>query len=258
MSDEQLVLAETDGHVAVLTLNRPKALNALNPALIEELVAHLDRCEADDQIRVIVLTGGARAFAAGADIKAMVEASPSAMLLGRSIERWSRIAAVRKPMIAAVSGYAFGGGCEVALMCDMIVASETAQFGLPEINLGIMPGAGGTQRLTRAVGPQRAMEMILTGAPISAREAYQFGLVNRVAPVETFLAEAMTLAHTVAAKAPIAAMLAKEAIRAAAETTLREGFGVELRNFYLLFDTEDQKEGMRAFVAKRKAEFQGR
>jgi enoyl-CoA hydratase len=258
MSDEQLVLAETDGHVAVLTLNRPKALNALNPALIEELIVHLERCDADEQIRAIVLTGGARAFAAGADIKTMVEASPSAMLLGRSIERWSRVAATRKPMIAAVSGYAFGGGCEVALMCDMIIASETAQFALPEINLGIMPGAGGTQRLTRAIGPQRAMEMILTGTPISAQEAYQFGLVNRVVPVEAFLDEAKALAHKVAEKAPIAAVLAKEAIRAAAETTLRDGFGVELRNFYLLFDTEDQKEGMRAFVAKRKAEFKGR
>jgi enoyl-CoA hydratase len=258
MSDEQLVLAETAGHVAVLTLNRPKALNALSPALIDELVAHLERCDADEQVRVIVLTGGPRAFAAGADIKAMVEASPSAMLLGRSIERWSRIAATRKPLIAAVSGFALGGGCEVALMCDMIVASETAQFGLPEINLGIIPGAGGTQRLTRAIGPQRAAEMILTGAYIGAQEAYQFGLVNRVAPVETFLDEALALAHRVAEKAPIATMLAKEAIRAAAETTLREGFGVELRNFYLLFDTEDQKEGMRAFVEKRKAEFKGR
>jgi enoyl-CoA hydratase len=214
--------------------------------------------EADEQIRAIVLTGSERAFAAGADIKAMSDASPSTMLLGRSIERWQRVAACRKPMIAAVSGYAFGGGCELALMCDMIVASESAQLGLPEINLGIIPGAGGTQRLTRAVGPQRAMEMILTGTPIKAQEALQYGLVNRVVPVESYLAEAQRLAATIAEKAPIAAMFAKEAIRAAAETTLREGFGVELRNFYLLFDTEDQKEGMRAFVAKRKAEFKGR
>jgi enoyl-CoA hydratase len=258
MSDEQLVLAETAGHVATLTLNRPKALNALNPALIEELITHLARCDDDEQIRAIVLTGGPRAFAAGADIKAMAEGSPSSMLLGRSIERWSRIAATRKPLIAAVSGYALGGGCEIALMCDMIVASESAQFGLPEINLGVIPGAGGTQRLTRAIGPQRAMEMILTGASIGAREAQQYGLVNRVAPVETFLAEAQRLAAQVAEKAPIAAILAKEAIRAAAETTLREGMAIELRNFYLLFDTEDQKEGMQAFVAKRKAEFKGR
>jgi enoyl-CoA hydratase len=257
MSDEQLVLAETDGHVAVLTLNRPKALNAISPALIDELIAHLERCEADEQIRVIVLTGSARAFAAGADIKAMVDESPSGMLLGRSIERWSRVAATRKPLIAAVSGYAFGGGCEIALMCDIIVASETAQFGLPEINLGIMPGAGGTQRLTRAIGPQRAMELILTGATISAQEAYQYGLVNRVTPADDFLEEAKRLAATIAEKGPIAVMLAKEAVRTAAETTLREGYGVELRNFYLLFDTEDQKEGMRAFVEKRKAEFKG-
>ncbi len=258
MSDEQLVLAETDGHVATLTLNRPKALNALSPALIDALIAHLERCDADEQIRAIVIAGSERAFAAGADIRAMAESTPKGMLLAREIERWGRIAATRKPMIAAVSGYALGGGCELAMMCDMIVASETAQFGQPEINLGIIPGAGGTQRLTRAIGPYRAMELILTGGTLSAQEALQHGLVNRVVPVERYLAEAQRLAHQVAEKAPIAAMLAKEAVRAAAETTLREGLGVELRNFYLLFDTEDQKEGMRAFLEKRKAEFKGR
>ncbi|MFV9506559.1 MAG: enoyl-CoA hydratase-related protein [Oscillochloridaceae bacterium umkhey_bin13] len=258
MSDEALVLMTLDGHVATLSLNRPRALNALSPALIEELTAALDRCEADEQVRAIVLTGNERAFAAGADIKAMVEATPSQMMLGRSIERWARIAAVRKPMIAAVSGYALGGGCELALMCDMIIASETAQFALPEINLGVIPGAGGTQRMTRAVGPAKAMEMILTGASISAQEALQYGLVNRVVPVDAYLAEAQALAATIASKAPIAVLLAKEAVRAATETTLREGLALELRNFYLLFDTEDQKEGMRAFVEKRKAEFKGR
>jgi enoyl-CoA hydratase len=258
MSEEALVLSERDGYVATLTLNRPKALNALSPALIDELIAALAACDEDDGVRAVVLTGGPRVFAAGADIKAMADAGPIGMLTRRNIERWSRIAATRKPIIAAVSGYALGGGCELAMMCDMIVASETAQFGQPEINLGIIPGAGGTQRLTRAIGPQRAMEMILTAAYISADEARQFGLVNRVAPVESFLAEAQRLAHTVAEKAPLAVQLAKESVRAAAETTLREGYGVELRNFYLLFDTEDQKEGMRAFIEKRKAEFKGR
>lgn len=258
MSDERLVVSAVDGPVATLTLNRPKALNALSPELIEELIAALAACDADEEIRAIVLTGGPRVFAAGADIKAMADASPMDMLTRRGIERWSRIAATRKPLIAAVSGYALGGGCEIALMCDMIVASESAQFGLPEINLGIIPGAGGTQRLTRAVGPARAMEMILTGATVSADEALRYGLVNRIAPVESFLAEAQRLARTVAEKAPIAVQLAKEAIRAAAETTLREGYALELRNFYLLFDTEDQKEGMQAFIEKRKAEFKGR
>lgn len=258
MSEERLVLSAVDGHVATLTLNRPKALNALSPALIEELIAALAACDADAQVRAIVLTGGPRVFAAGADIKDMAEDTPMGMLTRRSIERWARVAATRKPLIAAVSGYALGGGCELALMCDMVVASETAQFGLPEINLGIIPGAGGTQRMTRALGPYRAMELILTGATIGADEASRHGLVNRVAPVEVFLAEAQRLAATVAEKAPLAAQLAKEAVRAAAETTLREGLAIELRNFYLLFDTEDQKEGMRAFIEKRKAEFTGR
>ena len=258
MSDERLVLHEIDGHVATLTLNRPKALNALSPELIDALIAALAACDADDQIRVILLTGGPRVFAAGADIKAMVEATPMEMLTRRSIERWARVAATRKPIIAAVSGYALGGGCELAMMCDIIVASETAQFGQPEINLGVIPGAGGTQRLTRALGPYRAMELILTGATISADEARQHGLVNYVVPVEGLLAEAMRLAQLIASKPPLAAQLAKEAVRAAAETTLREGLALELRNFFLLFDTQDQKEGMRAFVEKRKPQFTGR
>jgi enoyl-CoA hydratase len=258
MPDQPLVLRHTDGPVATLTLNRPQALNALSPELIDELVAALEACDADEGVRCIVLTGGPRAFAAGADIKAMAEASPVDMLRGRSIERWARVAATRKPLVAAVSGYALGGGCELAMMCDMIVASETAQFGQPEINIGIIPGAGGTQRLTRALGPYRAMELVLTGATLSAREALAHGLVNRVVPVEALLPEALRLARQVAEKPPLAAQLAKEAVRAAAETTLREGLAIELRNFYLLFATEDQKEGMRAFIEKRRAEFKGR
>jgi len=258
MPEERLVLREIDGPVATLTLNRPKALNALSPELMGELIAALEACDADDQVRCIVLTGGPRVFAAGADIKAMAEASPVEMLTSRTIERWARVAATRKPIIAAVSGYALGGGCELAMMCDIIIASETAQFGQPEITIGIIPGAGGTQRLTRALGPYRAMELILTGATISADEALRHGLVNRVVPVEALLAEATRLARRIAAQPPLAVQLAKEAVRAAAETTLREGLALELRNFYLLFATEDQKEGMRAFIEKRKAEFKGK
>jgi enoyl-CoA hydratase len=258
MSDEQLVLTTVDGYVATLTLNRPKALNALSPALIDALITALEACDNDEQVRCIVLTGSERAFAAGADIKEMAEASPSQMLEGRAIAKWSRISAVRKPIIAAVSGYALGGGCEIAMMCDMIIASETAQFGQPEINIGVIPGAGGTQRLTRAIGPYRAMEMILTGSTLNARDALAAGLVNKVCPLENYLGEAQRLAATIAEKPPIAVRLAKEAVRYAAETTVREGLAIELRNFYLLFDTEDQKEGMRAFAEKRKAEFKGR
>ncbi|MGB9738060.1 enoyl-CoA hydratase-related protein [Chloroflexus sp.] len=258
MSDESLVLSTIEGPVAILTLNRPQALNALSPALIDALIRHLEHCDNDDEIRVIIITGAGRAFAAGADIKAMADATPIDMLTTDMIARWARIAAVRKPVIAAVNGFALGGGCELAMMCDIILASETAQFGQPEINIGIIPGAGGTQRLTRAIGPYRAMEMVLTGATISAQEAYAYGLVNRVCPPDSLLDEARQLAQTIAAKPPLAVRLAKEAVRAAAETTVREGLAIELRNFYLLFASADQKEGMRAFIEKRTANFSGR
>ncbi len=258
MSDESLVLSSIEGPIALLTLNRPQALNALSPALIDELIRQLEACEADDAIRVIIITGAGRAFAAGADIKAMADASPIDMLTSGMIARWARIAAISKPMIAAVNGYALGGGCELAMMCDIILASETAQFGQPEINIGIIPGAGGTQRLTRALGPYRAMELVLTGASISAQEAHAHGLVNRICPPERLLDEARQLAQTIAAKSPLAVRLAKEAVRVAAEATLREGLAIELRNFYLLFASEDQKEGMRAFIEKRAPTFTGR
>jgi enoyl-CoA hydratase len=257
MTDERLVLTEMDGRVAVVTLNRPKALNALSPELIDQLIAALEAHEADPAVRCIVLTGGPRVFAAGADIKAMVDATPMEMLRRGNIARWAKISAITKPIVAAVSGYALGGGCELAMMCDIILASETAQFGQPEINIGVIPGAGGTQRLTRALGPYRAMELILTGASIGAREALAHGLVNRVCPTESLLSEARALAATIAERPPLALRLAKEAVRAAAERTLREGLEIELRNFYLLFDSADQKEGMRAFIEKRKAEFTG-
>lgn len=258
MSDEPLVISSVEGPIAILTLNRPQALNALSPALIDDLIRHLELYDADDSIRAIIITGAGRAFAAGADIKAMANATPIEMLTSGMIARWARIAAIRKPMIAAVNGYALGGGCELAMMCDIILASETAQFGQPEINIGIIPGAGGTQRLTRALGPYRAMEMVLTGATISAHEAAAHGLVNRVCPPETLLDEARRVAQAIAAKSPLAVQLAKEAVRAAAETTVREGLAIELRNFYLLFASEDQKEGMRAFIEKRAPNFSGR
>jgi enoyl-CoA hydratase len=258
MSEEAFVLQETTGAVATLTLNRPQALNALSPALMADLAAAVEALDGDAAVRCVVLTGGPRVFAAGADIKAMAERTPTSMVESRSFAAWERIRRCRKPIVAAVSGYALGGGCELAMQCDLIVASETAQFGQPEINIGIMPGAGGTQRLARAIGPYRAMELVLTGRMLSAREAYAAGLVNRVAPVEGFLAEAQRLAAEIAARAPIAVRLAREALRYGVETTIRDGLEIERRNFYLLFDTEDQKEGMRAFVEKRKPEYRGK
>ncbi len=257
MTDERLVLTELSGHIATLTLNRPRALNALSPELMDELIAAIEACDADDSIRVLILTGGPRAFAAGADIRAMTESSPMKMLVGGAIAKWERIRACRKPIIAAVGGCALGGGCELAMMCDIILASESAQFGQPEVNIGVIPGAGGTQRLTRAIGPYRAMELILTGELISAQEAARYGLVNHVCPAESLMGEARRLAEKIASRPPLAVRMAKDAVRYAAETTLREGLEIEKRNFYMLFDTHDQKEGMRAFVEKRKPEFTG-
>jgi enoyl-CoA hydratase len=257
MSDERLVLTEVSDHIATITLNRPKALNALSPELMDELIAAVEAADADDTVRVLILTGGPKVFAAGADIKAMSESSPMKMVVSRLIAKWDRIRACRKPIIAAVGGYALGGGCELAMMCDIILASETAQFGQPEINIGVIPGAGGTQRLTRAIGPYRAMELILTGEMISAQEAARYGLVNHICPADALMGEARRLAAKIAARPPLAVQLAKDAVRYAAETTLREGLEIEKRNFYLLFDTQDQKEGMRAFVEKRKPEFKG-
>lgn len=253
-----LVLVTTDGPVTTLTLNRPQALNALSPTLMDELIAAIAAADADPNIHAIVLTGGPRVFAAGADIKTMADATPVDMAADATFARWASIAACRKPLIAAVSGYALGGGCELAMLCDIIIAGDTAQFGQPEVNIGIIPGAGGTARLTRALGPYRAMELILTGATLSAQEALQHGLVNRICPAEAVVAEAQRLAAVIAAKAPIAVRMAKEAVRAAADTTVREGLAIEQRNFYLLFATDDQKEGMRAFIEKRPPEFQGR
>ncbi len=255
---DPLVLSQVDGAVAVVRLNRPDVLNALSLELMALLVEVLERHDADPAVRCIVLTGSDRAFAAGADIADMADASVVTMYERNQFARWERIRRIRTPIVAAVSGFCLGGGCELAMHCDCIIASETAQFGQPEINIGVIPGAGGTQRLTRAVGKFRAMELILTGRFLSAREAYDAGLVTRVVPREICLEEAVRLARRIAEKAPVAVRLAKEAVLKAHETSLSEGLEYERKLFYLLFATEDQKEGMRAFKEKRPAKYQGR
>lgn len=257
MSDE-LILITREEPIAVVQLNRPQALNALNGAVMKQVTDTLDELDHDEAIRCIVITGNERAFAAGADIKDMAQASPVEMLSRNWIAYWDRIKKVSKPIIAAVSGYALGGGCELAMACDIIIASESAQFGQPEINLGVMPGAGGTQRLTRALGKSKAMEMVLTGHPLSAREAEARGLVSRVVPVEMYLEESKSLARDIASKAPIAVRLAKESVNKAFETSLGEGLEYERKLFYFLFSTQDQREGMQAFIEKRKAEWKGK
>jgi enoyl-CoA hydratase len=243
---------------ALIRINRPKELNALNRQVMQELVQATQELDADPAVRAIVLTGSERAFAAGADIKEMAGADSVEMLVRDQFRHWEAIRACKKPIIAAVSGFALGGGCELAMLCDMIVCSETAQFGQPEIKIGVIPGAGGTQRLTRAVGKVRAMEMVLTGNFITAHEAKAAGLVNRVVPVELYLQEALALAEQVGRQAPLAVQLGKEAVNAAFNTTLDNGLVWERKNFYALFATEDQKEGMNAFVEKRKPEWKGR
>lgn len=258
MADYQYILIERNGRVGIVTLNRPKELNALNFQLVGELASALEEFDRDEAIGCIIITGvGEKAFAAGADIKEMADKSPVDMMTG-GFDSWERIRRIHTPVIAAVNGYALGGGCELAMHCDMIVASENARFGQPEIALGIIPGAGGTQRLARTLGKYRTMEMVLTGAQISAQEMAEHGLVNRVVPRGEHLNEALKLANTVAAQAPIAARLAKDAVLAAFETSLTEGLDIEQKNFFLLFSTEDMREGVRAFIEKRKAKFQGK
>lgn len=258
MSDSLLIVTIKEEGYAIIQLNRPEVLNALNIPLMMELVERLDNIDNDDSVRAIIITGNEKAFAAGADIKEMADASSIEMLVRDQFARWDRVRKIKKPLIAAVSGFALGGGCELSMACDIIIASETAKFGQPEINIGVMPGAGGTQRLTRAVGKYKAMEMVLTGKMISAEEAYHCGLVNKVVPVEYYLEEAKTLAKEIASKPPIAVRLAKEAILKALDTTIESGLEFERKNFYLLFSSEDQKEGMKAFMEKRKATWKGR
>ncbi|HEV2562868.1 MAG TPA: enoyl-CoA hydratase [Rhizomicrobium sp.] len=250
------ILVKTEGAVGVITLNRPKALNALNAELLGELVAALEAWDADDAVRAIVLTGSERAFAAGADIKEMAPLSYSDVFKANLFAFTNdRISAIRKPIIAAVAGYALGGGCELAMLCDFIIAADNAKFGQPEINLGVMPGIGGTQRLTRFVGKSKAMEMCLTGRNMDAAEAERAGLVSRVVPLADLLPEAMKAAAKIAEQSlPIVAMT-KETVNRAYETTLSEGVRFERRLFHAMFATEDQKEGMAAFTEKRKPQF---
>lgn len=245
-------------HVGLIQLNRPKELNALNLQLMQEIKHALIAMDANDDIRCIIITGNERAFAAGADIKQMENRTVIDMLIIDQFETWDQIRKTKKPVIAAVSGFALGGGCELAMTCDMIVASESAKFGQPEIKIGIMPGAGGTQRLTRAVGKVRAMEMVLTGKFISAEEALRAGLINKVVPEEVYLDEALKVAKEICAQSPIAVRLAKESVLKAFETGLQEGLYFERKNFYMCFASEDQKEGMQAFIEKRKPEFKGK
>jgi enoyl-CoA hydratase len=256
MSDT-IIRTEVHERAGLIRLNRPEAMNALNGTVMEELAQALEAFDRDPAVGAMVITGDDRAFAAGADIKEMAEASSVEMLLSDRIGRWDRLRRIHKPVIAAVSGWCLGGGNELAMACDMIVASETAKFGQPEINLGVIPGAGGTQRLTRAVGKAVAMEVVLNNRTLSAQEALMLGLVNRVVPVEAYLEEALRLATEIAARAPLAVRLGKEAVNHAFESFLADGVADERRAFYFLFSTKDQKEGMQAFVAKRKPEWSG-
>jgi len=253
-----LLLVTKEPGIAVVQFNRPEVLNALNMKLMEELVDALEALDKEDDVRCVVITGNEKAFAAGADIKEMANASAMDMLIRDNFARWDRIRKIKNPIIAAVSGFALGGGCELSMSCDIIIASETAKFGQPEINIGVMPGAGGTQRLTRAVGKVKAMEIVLTGKMISAQEALQWGLINKIVPVEYYLQEAKDLAKEIASKPPLAVRLAKEAVLKAFDTTIEGGLEFERKNFYLLFASDDQKEGMKAFVDKRKPEWKGR
>lgn len=257
MADYETILVETHGRVGLVRLNRPKALNALSAQLLEELMDALAELDEEPGIGAMVITGNERVFAAGADIREMAQASPVEMLRRDFISQFDRLQSVRKPVIAAVSGYCLGGGNELALACDMLVASETSRFGQPEINLGVIPGAGGTQRLARLLGKALTMEMVLNNRTLSAAEALQFGLANRVVPVERYLEEALSLAAEIAARAPLAVRLGKEAVNHAFESFLSDGLADERRAFYFLFASQDQREGMQAFIEKREPDWQG-
>jgi enoyl-CoA hydratase len=254
----ELVLVERDEAIAVVLLNRPQQLNALSDALMDELVTELQRLDRDDAIRCVVLGGNERAFAAGADIGELATSSAIELYYARRVERWDAIRNLWTPLVAAVSGYCLGGGCELAMSCDLIIASETARFGQPETSLGIIPGAGGTQRLTRAVGKATAMDVILSGRLLSADEALAAGLVARVVAREAWLEEARRVAREIASKGPVATRLAKEAVNRAYESTLQLGLEYERRALYLSFASEDAKEGLKAFTEKRKPDFKGR
>lgn len=254
----EFVLTEVEGPIGIVRINRPAVLNALNPSTIMEIGEALAEFDRDEAIRCLILTGNERAFAAGADIGQMADSSAIDILKDDDAARWARLRSLRKPLIAAVNGYALGGGCELALMCDLIVAGESAQFGQPEVKIGIIPGAGGTQRWARAVGKARAMEAVLIGEPVRAVEAERMGLVNRVVPDGACLDEAKRLARLIASRPPLAVRLAKEAVNQANEVGLSAGLELERKLFYLLFASEDKREGMKAFLEKRPPNFTGR
>ena len=258
MPDYAHVLSSSDGPVGIVTLNRPRQLNALAGPLLREMVDALESHDTDPSIRAIVLTGGPTVFAAGADIKEMAEATPVDMLVRNTIGLWDRVKSVNKPLIAAVAGYALGGGCELAMLCDIVVAADNARFGQPEINIGLIPGAGGTQRLTRILGKSLAMDLVLTGRMLGAEEALQRGLVARMVPHELIIDEAVRLGKDLAKRAPISVRLAKEAITRAFEGRVDDGIDFERKAFYLLFATEDAHEGMHAFIDKREPTYEGR
>jgi enoyl-CoA hydratase len=258
MADYETILVELKGAVTLVTLNRPQALNALNSTVLRELIAAFAAFDSDDSQHCAVLTGSEKAFAAGADIKEMADQGFASMYGSNFFQGWEKVTATRKPWIAAVAGYALGGGCEVAMMADFIIAADNAKFGQPEIKLGVTPGMGGSQRLTRAIGKAKAMEMCLTGRMMGAEEAERSGLVARVVPAADLLGEALKTAETIASMAPLAAVATKEMINAAYETGLAQGIVFERRLFHGLFGTEDQKEGMAAFVDKRAAEWKGK
>jgi enoyl-CoA hydratase len=252
------VLTEIRGRVGIVRLNRPQAMNAFNQTMLSELFDALETFDKDEQVGAMVVTGNEKAFAAGADIKEMSEVSPFEMINEGRVDQFDRIQKINKVVIAAVSGWALGGGCEFAISCDMIIASETAKFGQPEINIGIIPGAGGTQRLARLLGKHLAMEMVVNNRTLTAAEALQFGFVNHVVPVDRYIDDAVSLAEEIASRAPLAVRMAKDSVDAAFETTLTEGLKAERRNFYPLFSTEDQREGMKAFIEKRKPNWKGK
>ena len=253
-----IVTPQAEKHIALIQLNRPKELNALNLQLMMELRDALKELDNNDEVRAIVLTGNEKAFAAGADIKQMADKTTIEMMNIDQFTTWDQIKKTKKPIIAAVSGFALGGGCELMMHCDIIIASETSRIGQPEIKIGVMPGAGGTQRLTRAVGKALAMEIVLTGKFITGEEALRAGLINKVVPNEMCLKEAFAMARQIAEKSPVAIKLAKESVLAAFNTSLDEGLIFERKNFYLCFASEDQKEGMKAFIEKRNPEFKGK
>ncbi|WP_459549496.1 enoyl-CoA hydratase [Nocardia sp. X0981] len=258
MTDFETILLERKDKVGLITLNRPKALNALNAQVLDDVIAALDELERDDEIGAVVITGSERAFAAGADIKEMQPKSYMDMFMDDYFARWERLAQFRKPTIAAVGGYALGGGCELAMICDILIAADTAEFGQPEIKLGVIPGIGGSQRLTRAIGKAKAMDLVLTGRNMDAEEAERAGLVSRIVPAAELLDTALEVGATIAAMSLPVTMIAKEAVNRSFETTLNEGLRFERRVFHSLFATADQKEGMAAFVDKRAAKFENR